>query len=127
MTIDPISSAIEAAVSRAVAAHMKSIENNVMARVDARLKSLKRPAEMPPPELGERIVSTAEAAKILGVHKTTLLRYEAKGALPKRLAMPGGRTGFRMSELHAFIEALPEASGEVVVTNPNPRGKAVRP
>ena len=60
----------------------------------------------PPPD--DRFVAIGEASRVLGIHKTTALRYERDRRLPPRRMM-GGRTGWLMSELRALLDNLPRA------------------
>src|SRR5450631_142666 len=81
-----------------------SIEERVAEAVERRLRPIiERIEQAPPPvpvptptpldaEPEDRFVSLRNAAKLMGVHRTTALRYEHLGKLPARRMM-GGRSG----------------------------------
>lgn len=90
MSVDPLSSAIEAAVERALDARLPEI----IAAINA--------AKLPPPvEAGDRFLKLQEAARMLGVHRTTILRLEKKGELPPRRRV-GAHSGYYESDLRAI-------------------------
>ena len=78
-----------------------------------RLEQIPAPAPEPAPTLldgerDDRFVPLTEAAKLLGCHRTTALRYEYLGKLPPR-AMMGSRSGWLMSDIRAALKSLPHA------------------
>ena len=54
--------------------------------------------------MADRIVRKGEAARLLGVSLTSLWRIEGQGLIRAVSILPG-LTGFRESELQAFIES----------------------
>ena len=66
------------------------------------------PPAMPVPSepQTDRRVSVVEAARLCGVHRTTILRYEQQRTIPPRRKLPGGRTGWLLSEVQAFLATL---------------------
>lgn len=89
---DPLSAAIEAAVERAVAAQMPKFIAAV---------SNAKPTAAPPTVEADRFVRMDEAARLLGVHRATLLRHEKAGTLPPRRKL-GRAAGWLMSEIAAI-------------------------
>lgn len=92
-----------------------SIEERVAEAVERRLRPFLDRLEQPPAPApivvqadptADRFVPLTEAASILGVHRTTALRYEHIGTLPTRVKM-GSRTGWRMSDLQRVLQDLP--------------------
>ena len=100
MVSDPLSAAIDAAVERAIEAQIPSI-------VEALKQSIEAAATPPTPFSDEpdRFIKLTEASKILGMHKTTILRQEAKGTLPKRRRV-GEITGYLQSDLDKIMGKL---------------------
>lgn len=95
---DPLGAAIEAAVSRALEAQLPSI-------IDALKQSIEATkSEEPVQDNPDRFVKLSEACSILGVHKTTILRQEKLGKLPKRRRV-GEASGYLMSDLRKIMEA----------------------
>jgi excisionase family DNA binding protein len=106
MPIDPLSAAIEHAVERA-------LERTLPALIKANLPPPVQPqAITPAPIEGERFVTMREASKRLNCHRTTLLRMERQGRMPKRRRM-SGRTGWLQSEIETYLASLSEASRHV--------------
>ncbi len=64
---------------------------------------------MPEHPESEQWIDLAEAAKILGVHFTTLRRWADTGKIP-HIRTPGGRRRFSRSELENFLRHLDQAS-----------------
>jgi predicted DNA-binding transcriptional regulator AlpA len=59
----------------------------------------------------DRVVSEAEAAKIIGYSKDTLRREFRAGRAPARVRLSGRRIGYRLSTIYAFLEARTEKPG----------------
>jgi predicted DNA-binding transcriptional regulator AlpA len=59
----------------------------------------------------DRVVSEADAAKILGYSKDTLRREFAAGRAPPRVRLSGRRIGYRLSQIYRFLEAHTEKPG----------------
>jgi len=55
--------------------------------------------------LEERIVREAERRKITGISRTTAYTLERRGEFPRRVALTGGRCGWRLSELLEWIKS----------------------
>ena len=53
------------------------------------------------------IVRPAQAARLLGVSRATLYRWEAAGRLAPRVILGPGTSGWREEDLAAFIAAAP--------------------
>jgi prophage regulatory protein len=54
-----------------------------------------------------RIVRPAEAARLLGITRATLYRWEKAGRLAPRVILGPGTSGWREEDLAAFIAAAP--------------------
>ena len=54
----------------------------------------------------QRLFGTKDAAHYLGFHEDTLRKYAALGVIPAHRL--GNRRVFRLDDLDAFIESLPE-------------------
>lgn len=104
---DPLTTAIEAAVERAV-------ERALPKLIDAMPHPVMQAQTLVAEDTEDRIVGLAEAATMLGAHRTTLLRYEALGKLPQRRKLPGGKTGYLLSDLRTFMSELPQAPKPVL-------------
>ena len=105
MTKQPTADTIEERVAEAVERRLRPILE--------RLEQTPPPAAAPAPtpldrEPDERVVPLTEAAKLLGCHRTTALRYEHLGKLPAR-SMMGSRSGWLMSDIRSALKALPHA------------------
>lgn len=87
---DPLSAAVEAAVARAIDANLPKIIEAMKAA---------SPTETSEPD---QFVSLPEVARLLGRHRTTLIRLEASGELPPRRRI-GGRTGYLRSDLNEIM------------------------
>jgi prophage regulatory protein len=57
-----------------------------------------------------RIVRPTEAARLLGITRATLYRWEKAGRLAPRLILGPGTSGWREEDLAAFIAAAPRGS-----------------
>jgi predicted DNA-binding transcriptional regulator AlpA len=95
---DTIGAAIEAAVARALDAKIPELIRAVSSAVAST-----KPAPVVKSDEPDRFVKVAEACSLLAMHKTTLLRHEAAGLLPKRRRLPGGQSGYLMSDLTAIM------------------------
>ena len=54
-----------------------------------------------------RIIRPAQTARILGVSRATVYRWEASGRLPPRVILGPGTSGWKEEDLAAFIAAAP--------------------
>lgn len=54
-----------------------------------------------------RIVRPAEAARLLGITRATLYRWEKAGRLAPRVILGPGTSGWREEDLAAFIASAP--------------------
>jgi predicted DNA-binding transcriptional regulator AlpA len=54
-----------------------------------------------------RIIRPAKTARILGVSRATVYRWEASGRLPPRVILGPGTSGWKEEDLAAFIAAAP--------------------
>ena len=63
-------------------------------------------APIPQDDGFDPFVPIRDACKLVGAHKTTLLRLEHQGILPPR-RMLGGRSGWLRSELQAALNRTP--------------------
>jgi predicted DNA-binding transcriptional regulator AlpA len=93
MTADPLSAAIEAAVERAVAAQIPKIVEAV--------KSSAQPPPPPPNPTEDRFVRMAEVARLLGINRATVWKWERAGKLPARRRV-GSAVGYLMSDIKAI-------------------------
>lgn len=87
---DPLGAAIEAAVGRAFAAQLPTIIEAV--------KSAANPPAPPPPSNEDRFVRMVEAARLLGVNRATIWKWEKSGKLPPRRHI-GGAVGYLLSDI----------------------------
>lgn len=55
--------------------------------------------------MSERIVRERERREITGLCRTTTYELEKKGLHPRRVELTGGRVGWRVSELEAWIKS----------------------
>jgi predicted DNA-binding transcriptional regulator AlpA len=65
----------------------------------------------------DRIVRERERRAITGIGRSTAYPLERSGEFPRRVKLPGGRVGWRLSELQEWVRSRPT----VVVDDP-PRG-----
>ncbi len=56
----------------------------------------------------DRIVREPEARQISGLSRSQRYRLEREGKFPKKRAITGSLYGYRLSELMAWVEGLPE-------------------
>jgi DNA-binding transcriptional MerR regulator len=56
-------------------------------------------------------ISEAEAAKVIGVSRTTLRSWRNTGVGPAHYAVPGGRVKYAPADLDAFAASLRVAKG----------------
>ena len=61
----------------------------------------------------EPILRINHVADLLGVHRTTLWRWEAAGALPPRRSFGPNTVGWLESEIAEFIASRPVAGSDV--------------
>jgi prophage regulatory protein len=54
-----------------------------------------------------RILRPAQAARMLGVSRATIYRWERAGRLAARVILGPGTSGWKESDLAAFIDAAP--------------------
>jgi prophage regulatory protein len=57
-----------------------------------------------------RIVRPSEAARLLGISRATLYRWERAGRLATRVILGPGVSGWRESDLAAFIDSSPRGA-----------------
>lgn len=58
------------------------------------------------------ILRPAQAARLLGISRATLYRWEAAGRLAPRVILGPGTSGWREEDLAAFIAAAPRGGPE---------------
>ncbi|HEY2293077.1 MAG TPA: helix-turn-helix domain-containing protein [Thermoanaerobaculia bacterium] len=58
------------------------------------------------------ILRPAQAARLLGVSRATIYRWEAAGRLAPRVILGPGTSGWREEDLAAFIAAAPRGGPE---------------
>lgn len=90
---DPLSDAVEAAVARAIVAHLPTIIEAI------------RDAALPPSTEPDRFIKIAEAAKMLGHSESSLKRHQRLGSLPRSEKI-GGRCGYRASTVQAILDGI---------------------
>jgi predicted DNA-binding transcriptional regulator AlpA len=56
------------------------------------------------------IIRPAKAARLLGISRPTLYRWEAAGRLAPRVILGPGVSGWREEDLAAFIDAAPRGA-----------------
>lgn len=61
------------------------------------------------------ILRPAQAARLLGISRATLYRWEAAGRLAPRVILGPGTSGWREEDLAAFIAAAPRGGPERVL------------
>jgi predicted DNA-binding transcriptional regulator AlpA len=54
-----------------------------------------------------RIVRPAQAARLLGISRATIYRWEASGRLAPRVILGPGTSGWREDDLAAFLASAP--------------------
>ena len=106
---NPLDEAIRTAVRDALAEHL--------APVLAELKKAQPPAAPEAPQApsqprGERFVSMTELCERLGVNRTTILRRERVGKLPKRREFLDGRLGWTASQVDEWFKAAAEPEND---------------
>lgn len=70
------------------------------------------------------IVRPAQAARLLGISRATLYRWEAAGRLAPRVILGPGTSGWREEDLAAFIAAAPRGGPEQVSAgSPEAKGR----
>ncbi len=55
---------------------------------------------------------TREVEKLIGVHHSTIRRWEKKGKFPRRKQLGGRAVGWRVSEVWEWIKSRPDARDE---------------
>lgn len=60
-----------------------------------------------------RIIRPAQAARLLGISRATLYRWEASGRLAPRVILGPNTSGWREEDLAAFIAAAPRGGREL--------------
>jgi predicted DNA-binding transcriptional regulator AlpA len=76
-----------------------------------RLRAVRSATATPSNSELDRVVSEAEAAKILGYSKDTLRRQFRAGTAPARVRLSAARTGYRLSSIYRWLEARTEKPG----------------
>lgn len=56
----------------------------------------------------DRLIASAEAARALGVHRSTLLRWQRDGLVTPAKVTIGGQARWRLAELERQVDALRE-------------------
>jgi excisionase family DNA binding protein len=56
----------------------------------------------------EELITTAQAAKQLGISSRTLVRYAERGYVTPAMVLPSGHRRWRLSEIRAQIKELRE-------------------
>jgi predicted DNA-binding transcriptional regulator AlpA len=69
------------------------------------------------------IIRPAQAARLLGISRATLYRWEAAGRLAPRVILGPGTSGWREEDLAAFIAAAPRGSLGRVSDFPEAKGE----
>jgi predicted DNA-binding transcriptional regulator AlpA len=84
------------------------------------IEKLVKSLERQPPDLPklDRLISIRQMGEITGWARTTLLRAESQGDIPRRKKLPNGHTAFLASEIVEWMKKLPPAS----MPNVNRRG-----
>lgn len=59
-------------------------------------------------EQADRLVASAEAARALGVHRSTLLRWQRDGLVTPAKVTAGGQARWRLPDLERQVESLRE-------------------
>ncbi len=62
-----------------------------------------------------RILRPAQAARLLGISRATIYRWEKTGRLAPRIILGPGTSGWREEDLAAFIAAAPRGGPEHVL------------
>ncbi len=96
-TRSALDEAISAAVRNALEEHLPPI-----------LEQCFRAPSPTQPSGTEHFVSMAKMCRMLGLNRTTVLRRERQGKIPRRLAFPDGRSGWTRTQIDAwFATATP--------------------
>jgi predicted DNA-binding transcriptional regulator AlpA len=61
-----------------------------------------------------RVISTAEAAKLIGVSEDTYLRMSERGDAPARIQISTRRRGVRLQDLAAWLDKRARAAEQAV-------------
>lgn len=62
--------------------------------------------------MGDRIAREKERRQITGISRTTAHTLEKRGEYPRRVMLTGGRVGWRVSELEAWVKSRRPVVGE---------------
>jgi prophage regulatory protein len=71
-------------------------------------------------KLGDEILRSPDPERLIGVHRTTLWRWEREGQFPKRIKLAGRASGHLRSEVEKWLQdraaerktaKIPEADG----------------
>ena len=68
------------------------------------------------------ILRPAQAARLLGVSRATIYRWEAAGRLAPRVILGPGTSGWREEDLAAFIAAAPRGGPECALEAESRKG-----
>lgn len=109
-TTDPILKAyldrIEAATAQIVAAKLAPIIRDLTQATKAKSSVIDvQPAIEPP---SDRFVTMTEACELLRINRTTMLRRERQGKVPRRKEFPDGRTRWLKSQWDEWIASAKE-------------------
>jgi len=63
-------------------------------------------------EFSERLISEDECCQLTGLARTTRWEMEKKGEFPMRRKIGARRVVWLWSELHKWMQALPQTEGE---------------
>jgi excisionase family DNA binding protein len=67
----------------------------------------------------ERLISVAEAARLIGISESAAYRLAAAGALPGQVKLPGFHMRVRARVLEAWLEGSTPAHGDDPATPPD--------
>jgi excisionase family DNA binding protein len=59
-----------------------------------------------------RIIRPSQAAKLLGISRATIYRWESTGRLAPRVILGPGTSGWKEEDLAAFIAAAPRGGSK---------------
>jgi len=55
-------------------------------------------------KLGDEILRSADPERLIGVHRTTLWRWEREGHFPKRIKLASRASGYLRSEVEKWLQ-----------------------